>query len=434
MESLLYCRELNIARDNPKSYFLFAQPTQGVTWRPWIIVRRKGKSAWKGYLVNMRWSLWSLGNYPHLVATIIGSFCKKGHGPVSVKPYRYPFHQKTEIEEQVKDMLGRGIIRPSNSPYSSPVLLVKKKEGTWRMCVDYRELNKITVKDKFPIPVIDELLDELNGAKYFTKLDLRSGYHQVRVADEDVEKTAFRTHHGHYEFLVMPFGLTNAPSTFQSLMNKVFHNYLREFVLVFFDDILVYSSNWAQHMEHVKVMLEILVKQQLYIKRSKCIFGQQEVQYLGHVISPKGVGVDPEKVEVIKKWPKPKTLKAMRRFLGLTGYYRRFIQDYGKIAAPLNRMLKKNNFTWTVAAEGAFENLKQVMIRAPVLALPDFSKEFVVECDASGVGIGAVLQQERPIAFLSQALQGNQLLLSTYEKEILALVMAVQKWRPYLLG
>jgi hypothetical protein len=232
----------------------------------------------------------------------------------------------------------------------------------------------------------------------------------------------------------MPFGLTNAPSTFQSLMNKVFHNYLREFVLVFFDDILVYSSNWAQHMEHVKVVLEILVKQQLYIKRSKCIFGQQEVQYLGHVISPKGVGVDPEKVEAIKTWPKPKTLKAMHGFLGLTGYYRRFIQDYGKIAAPLNRMLKKNNFTWTVAAEGSFDNLKQVMIRAPVLALSDFSKEFVVECDASGVGIGAVLQQERPIAFLSQALQGNQLLLSTYEKEILALVMAVQKWWPYLLG
>jgi hypothetical protein len=177
-------------------------------------------------------------------------------------------------------------------------------------------------------------------------------------------------------------------------MNKVFHNYLREFVLVFFDDILVYNSNWAQHMEHVKVVLEILMKQQLYIKRSKCIFGQQEFQYLGHVISPKGVRVDPEKVEAIKKWPKPKTLKAMREFLGLTRYYRRFIQNYGKIAAPINRMLKKNNSTWTIAAEGAFENLKQVMIQASVLALPDFSKEFMVECDASGVGIGAVLQQE----------------------------------------
>jgi hypothetical protein len=189
-------------------------------------------------------------------------------------------------------------------------------------------------------------------------------------------------------------------------------------------------------MGHVNTILSILERHQLYLKKkkkSKCSFGQQEVQYLGHVISPRGVGVDLEKVEAMEQWPKPENLKAMREFLGLTRYYRRFIQDYGKIVAPLNRILKKNNFTLTHTAEIAFEHLKQAMVQAPVLALPNFSKEFVVECDASGVGIEAVLCQERPIAFFSQALQGKQLLLSTYEMEILALVMAVQKWRPYIL-
>jgi hypothetical protein len=233
-------------------------------------------------------------------------------------------------------MLDMGIIRPSDSPYSSPVPLVKKGDGIRQMCVDYRELNKITVKDKFLIPVIDALLDELNGAKYFTKLDFSSRYHQVRLAEEDIEKIAFHTHHGHYEFLVMPFGLMNAPSTFQSLMNEVFHAYLRKFVLVFFDNILIYSREWTQHMEHVREMMDLLEKQQLYLMRAKCIFGQQEVQYLGHVISTEGVEVDSEKIEAIEECPKPETPKAMHGFLGLTDYYWRFILEYGKIAAPLN--------------------------------------------------------------------------------------------------
>jgi hypothetical protein len=233
-------------------------------------------------------------------------------------------------------MLDKGIIRPSDSPYSSPVLLVKKGDGIRKMCVDYRELNKITVKDKFLIPVIDALLDELMGAKYFTKLDFSSRYHQVRLAEEDIEKIAFHTHHGHYEFLVMPFGLMNAPSTFQSLMNEVFHAYLRKFVLVFFDNILIYSREWTQHMEHVREMMDLLEKQQLYLMRAKCIFGQQEVQYLGHVISTEGVEVDSEKIEAIEECPKPETPKAMHGFLGLTDYYWRFILEYGKIAAPLN--------------------------------------------------------------------------------------------------
>jgi hypothetical protein len=357
-----------------------------------------------------------------------------GSQPVCSKPYRHPHYQKSEIERLVTELLSTGVIRPSNSPFSSPVILVKKHDGTWRMCVDYRALNRITIKDKFPIPIIDELLNELHGAKFFSKLDLRFEYHQIRVQASDIPKTTFRTHHGHFEFLVMPFGLTNAPSTFQSLMNEIFKNQLRRYVLVFFDDILVYSTNWEDHLKHLETTLAILKNHNLFAKLGKCEFGQMSVRYLGHIISHEGVGVDPEKISTMVEWPQPCSTRAMRGFLGLTGYYRKFIQDYGKIAAPLTQMLRKNSFNWSEKAVASFEKLKASMTQAPVLALPDFSRQFVVECDASGSGIGAVLRQDLPIAFHSQALHGKNLLMSTYEKEMLALVMAVLKWKHYLLG
>ncbi|GJY46363.1 peroxidase 64 [Tanacetum coccineum] len=337
--------------------------------------------------------------------------------------------------KQVDELLTAGFIQPSTSPFSSPVLLVMKKDNTWRMCVDYCALNKITVADKYLIPNIDELLDELYGATVFSKLHLRSGYFQIRVNPSDVVKTSFRTHSGHYEFKVMPFGLTNAPSTFQSVMNDLFRPYLRRFILVFFDDILVYSYDMEQHMNHLEQALALLHDHRFFLKLSKCCFGQTQVVFLGHVITVVGVHVEQEKISSIQSWPVPTSVKEVHGFLGLTGYYRRFVRNYGMIARSLTALTKKDGLVWSTEALIAFHKLKQALMSTPVLRLPDFSKDFTVECNASSEGVGAILSQEdHPIAYFSKGFSPNNHFKSAYDRELLALVLAVQKWSHYLLG
>jgi len=319
--------------------------------------------------------------------------------PINTRRYKYPHYQKNEIEKLVKEFLQSGITRPSRSSFFSPVLLIKKSDGSWCFCIDYRALNEITVKDKFPKPVIDELLDELHGAKVFSKLDLRSGYHQIRVQHDDILKTAFQTHDDHYEFVVMPFGLKNAPTSFQSLMNDIFQPYLQRFILVFFFDILVYSRSWKDHLLYIKQVLGILSDNQLYIKLSKCQFGVILVGYLGHLISSEGVVVDPAKIQAVQNWPVPTSPKGVRGFLGLASYYRKFVRGFGIIAAPLTKLLTKDGFCWYEDSLLAFNKLKQALISPPELRLPNFSQQFIVECDACGDGLGAILSQNnQPIA------------------------------------
>ncbi|GJT55287.1 hypothetical protein Tco_0990341 [Tanacetum coccineum] len=356
--------------------------------------------------------------------------------PVARAPYRLVPAEMKELAEQLKELSNKGFIRPSSSPWGAPILFVKKKDGSFWMCIDYRELNKLTVKNRYPLPRIDDLFDQLQGSSIYSKIDLRSGYHQLRVREEDIPKTAFRTRYGHYEFRVMPFGLTNAPAVFMDLMNRVCKPYLDKFVIVFIDDILIYSRNEKEHEEHLKTILELLKKEELYAKFSKCEFWINTVKFLGHVIDSSGIHVDPAKIEAVKNWASPTTPSEIRQFLGLAGYYRRFIEGFSKIAKPMTELTQKNQkFDWGEEQEEAFQLLKQKLCVAPILALPEGSDDFVVYCDASIKGLGAVLMQRmKVIAYASRQLKIHEKNYTTHDLELGAVVFALKIWRHYLYG
>ncbi|KAK2422360.1 hypothetical protein QL285_032900 [Trifolium repens] len=307
--------------------------------------------------------------------------------PISMAPYRMSTSELDQLKKQLEELLEKKFIRPSVSLWGAPVLLVKKKDGSMRLCIDYRRLNQVTIKNRYPLPRIDDLMDELVGACVFSKIDLRSGYHQIRVKAEDIPKTAFRTRYGHYEYSVMPFGVTNAPGVFMEYMNRIFHSYLDKFVVVFIDDILIYSKTEEEHAEHLRIVLKTLRENKLYAKLSKCEFWHKEVSFLGHVISKGGIAVDPSKVDAVMKWGTPESVFEIRSFLGLAGYYRRFIEGFSRLALPLTRLTKKGQaFVWDNLCEKSFQELKRRLTSAPVLILPKPNEPFVMYCDASLMG------------------------------------------------
>ena len=359
-----------------------------------------------------------------------------GTGAISKAPYRMAPAELKELKEQLQELLDKGFIRPSVSPWGAPVLFVKKKDGSFRLCIDYRELNKVTIRNKYPLPRIDDLFDQLQGAQVFSKIDLRSGYHQLKIKTEDVPKTAFRTRYGHYEFLVLPFGLTNAPAVFMDLMNRVFRPYLDQFVVVFIDDILIYSKSLQAHEEHLKIVLQILKEEKLFAKLKKCDFWLDRISFLGHVISKDGISVDPKKVEAVVEWERPTNVSEVRSFLGMAGYYRRFVEGFSLIAIPLTRLTqKRTKFEWTDDCEQSFQELKKRLITAPVLTVPAETGEFCIYSDASRKGLGCVLMQNgKVIAYASRQLKSYESNYPTHDLELAAVVFALKIWRHYLYG
>ena len=366
---------------------------------------------------------------------------KEGEEPRFNKTYPLNPTQRQALKDYLKEMLAKGYIRPSTSPAGYPILFVPKKNGKLRLCVDYRHLNNITVKNRYPLPLISELRDRLCKAKWFTALDLKGAYNLIRMKEGEEWKTAFRTQEGHFEYLVMPFGLTNAPATFQTMIDHVLRAFLDVCVVVYLDDILIYSETLDEHREHVHKVLKTLRDNHLLVDPQKCNFHSKEVEFLGFTITPGKIEMQKSKITAITEWPTPTTVTEVRGFLGLANFYRKFIKDYGKVARDLTELTKKDlKFEWTAKAEQAFNELKQRITAAPVLAMANPEKPFEVETDASDYAIGGQLSQRdpegklHPVAFFSKALQGPELNYQIHDKELMAVIEAFKEWKPYLSG
>ncbi|WVZ49820.1 hypothetical protein U9M48_001146 [Paspalum notatum var. saurae] len=345
-----------------------------------------------------------------------------GTAPIAKAPYRMSGKEYDELKKQLDELLEKGLIRCSVSPWGAPVLFVKKKDGSMRLCIDYRELNAVTLKSKCPLPRIDDLLDQLKGAKYFSKIDLRSGYHQIKIHEEDIPKTAFVTRYGHHEFTVVPLGLTNAPAYFMNLMNLILKEELYQFVVVFTDDTLIYSKTREQHEKHLRAVLEKLRRNQLHGKYSKCKFWLEKISLLGHVWTTEGVSVDPKKIDAVSNLKTPRNVTEIRSFLGLAKYYRRFFENFSKIAKPMTELLKnKVSFEWNDKREKSFQCLKDKLTTTPVLTLLDLQKDFVVYCDASRQGLGCVLMQDNHVvSYASRQLRAHEENYPTHDLELAA--------------
>ena len=364
------------------------------------------------------------------------------HGPPIRQPYR---RQNPEVrrqeQEQLKEMLEEGIVRPLSSPWASPVVMVKKKDGTLRFCIDFRKLNDVTIKDAHPLPRIDDTLEALKGAKYFSTLDLKSGYWQVPIKEEHRSKTAFRTSSGQlYEFNRLPFGLCNASATFSRLMDNVLSGKSWEVCLYYLDDIIVFSKGWQEHLERLRMVFARLREANLRLGPRKCTLAKRSVTFLGHHVSEEGLIPDPRLLESIRKIPIPTTVTKVRSFLGLVGYYRRFIQGFSKIATPLNRLLEKNrSFQWNDECTQSFQELKALLLREPIVAFPDFAIPFRLYSDASNIGLGAILAQqqggrERVICCASRTLNKAEQNYSATKKECLAVVWRIKNFQNYLIA